>query len=100
VVAGEDDRLRARPHPELVEDIRRVIPDGLLPDVQAYSPATMAPGCRNASRFTFAVVQQHEQTPDQKKQMNALLKIGREAAERFRDVSVAERGATRCSSAA
>jgi succinate dehydrogenase/fumarate reductase flavoprotein subunit len=34
VIAGEDDRLRAGPHAELVEDIRRVIADRLLAELQ------------------------------------------------------------------
>ena len=34
--------------------------------------------------------QQHEQTAEQKKQMNALVKIVRESTERFRDVTAAE----------
>jgi hypothetical protein len=37
-----------------------------------------------------ATSQRHEQTPAQKKQMNALVKIVREATEPFRDVRVAE----------
>jgi hypothetical protein len=37
-----------------------------------------------------AMSQQHAQTPDQKKQMNDLVRIVREATERFRDVAVAE----------
>ncbi len=34
--------------------------------------------------------QEHAQTPEQKKQLNALVKIVREATERFRDVTAAE----------
>ena len=34
MIAREDDRLRARPYPELVEDVRRVIANGLIADRQ------------------------------------------------------------------
>jgi hypothetical protein len=37
-----------------------------------------------------AMSPQHEQSPEQKKEMNALVRIVREATERFRDVTVAQ----------
>lgn len=46
-VAGEDDRLRAGPHAQLVEHARGVIADGLLADVQTLGDVEVAqPGVK------------------------------------------------------
>ena len=43
---------------------------------------------------------QHDQTPEQQKQLGALVKIVRDATERFRDVPSPKPKATPCNSAA
>ena len=42
VVAGEDNRLGARPHAELVEDVRGVVADRLLADAQPLGDVIVA----------------------------------------------------------